>query len=95
MMMAFRLRMAMRLTVSRRLGIQPILFCVQSILTHGSIVSWTEPVVTHKIAPFMTSQPLPANAAQASLGKLEVTGSIFDAGNSACRQFMALGSLFG
>jgi integron integrase len=50
--------------------LQPILGQVQPILFHVSIVSWTETVVTHKIAAFMTPQPFPVNAAQAPLGKL-------------------------
>jgi hypothetical protein len=42
------------LTVSRQLGIQPILWRVQSILFHGTVVKRAELVVQHKIAPFMT-----------------------------------------
>ena len=40
-----------------------------SCFTRG-IVSWTETIVTHNIAPFMTPQPLPAKAECAPLGIL-------------------------
>ena len=40
--------------LSRRLGIQPILFQVQSILIHGSDVKRAGLVVQHEIAPLMT-----------------------------------------
>jgi hypothetical protein len=42
------------LTISSRLGLQPILFRIQSILLHGTVVNRAGPVVQHKIAPLMT-----------------------------------------
>jgi hypothetical protein len=43
-----------RLTFSGRPVIQPILFQVQSILIHGSVVKRAGLVVQYKIAPIMT-----------------------------------------